>query len=359
MTQISANEPAPDPEQHVRSEVRGGTGVITLDRPQALNALTARMYRDLLETLWAWQGDAAVTQVLITSSTERAFCSGGDIRQIREAVLDDRHDDGTAAFTDEYTLNALIAQYPKPVIAIMRGITMGGGMGLSVHGSHRIVTDDTMMAMPEAAIGFFPDIGASWFLPRVSLLGRGPSLAVGRWMGLTGARISGPDAMAIGLADHFVPSARLEAFTEAVINEGIAAAVAEHAAGPGENDGIPAAELPERWDDIEAVYGAETLGEVLAKAPAEDLEGASPMSLVRTWELLERGVDAESLTECLERELALAGDTIASPDFAEGVRCAMVDKKDEPQWTPPTVAEVDVVAIRRVLDQRGRLRTRG
>ncbi|WP_144794664.1 enoyl-CoA hydratase/isomerase family protein [Kocuria palustris] len=359
MTQTPATEPAPDPEQHVRTEVRGGTGVITLDRPKALNALTARMYRDLLETLWAWQDDDAVTQVLITSSSPRAFCAGGDIRQIREAVLDDRHGDAVSAFADEYTVDALIARYPKPFVAIMQGITMGGGMGLSVHGSHRIVTDDTVMAMPEAAIGFFPDIGASWFLPRVSLLGRGPSLAVGRWLGLTGARLSGADALAVGLADNFVPSSRLEAFTEAVISDGVAAAVAEHCAGPGENDGIPEAELPERWDEIEDVYGADTLGEVLVRAPAEDLEGASPTSLVRTWELLERGAEAESLTECLERELALAADTVASPDFAEGVRCAMVDKEDDPQWTPPTVAEVDVVAVRRVLDQRGQLRTRG
>ena len=184
MTQTAANEPAPDPEDYVRTEVRGGTGVIVLDRPKALNALTARMYRDMLEALWAWRDDDAVTQVLVTSSAARAFCSGGDIRQVRDAVLDDRLEDGVAAFTDEYSLDLVISQYPKPYIAVMEGYTMGGGMGISVHGSHRIVTETTVMCMPETGIGFFPDIGASWFLPRVSLLGRGPSLAVGRWLGL-------------------------------------------------------------------------------------------------------------------------------------------------------------------------------
>ena len=203
-----------------------------------------------------------------------------------------------------------------------------------------------------------PEAASSWFLPRVSLLGRGPSLGVGRWMGLTGARISGPDALAIGLADNFVPESRLEAFKEAVVSDGVAAAVAEHSAGPGENDGIPEASLPERWDEIEELYGADTQGEILVKAPAEDLAGASPSSLVRTWELLERGAEAESLQECLERELALAADTIVSPDFAEGVRCTMIDKQDEPQWSPATVSEVDVEAIRRVLDQPGQLRPR-
>lgn len=358
MTQNAASEPAPDSEAYVRTEVRDGTGIIVLDRPKALNALTACMYRDMLEALWAWRDDDAVTQVLVTTSAPRAFCSGGDIRQIRDAVLDDRFEDGVAAFTDEYSLDLVIAQYPKPYVAVMEGYTMGGGMGISVHGSHRIVTDTTVMCMPETAIGFFPDIGASWFLPRVSLLGRGPSLRVGRWMGLTGARISGPDALAIGLADNFVPESRLEAFKEAVVSDGVAAAVAEHSAGPGENDGIPEASLPERWDEIEELYGADTLGEILVKAPAEDLAGASPSSLVRTWELLERGAEAESLQECLERELALAADTIVSPDFAEGVRCTMIDKQDEPQWSPATVSEVDVEAIRRVLDQPGQLRTR-
>lgn len=357
MTQTPVTEPAPDPEQHVRTELRGGTGVITLDRPKALNALTARMYRDILETLWAWQDDDDVTQVLLTSSAERAFCAGGDIRQIRTAVLEGRGEDAVAAFRDEYTINQAIAQFPKPVIAVMQGITMGGGMGLSVHASHRIVTEDSMLAMPETGIGFFPDIGASWFLPRVCLLGRGPSLAVGRWMALTGARLSGPDAVAIGLADTVVPSSRIEAFREAVVRDGIESAVADHAAGP--EDGLPEAELPEQWDDIERIYGAETLGEVLVKAPSEDLAGASPSSLVRTWELFERGAAAESLTECLERELALAADTIASPDFAEGVRCTMIDKQDDPQWSPQSVAEVDVEAIRRILDAPEPLRTRG
>lgn len=344
-----------DPEQYVRIEVRNGTGIITLDRPKALNALTAQMYRDLLETLWAWENDDAVRQVLIHASAPRAFCAGGDIRQVREAVVGGDIDRGMAAFTDEYTLNNLIANYPKPYIALMEGYTMGGGMGLSVHGSHRIVTENTVMSMPECVIGFFPDIGASWFLPRVNLLGRGPSLAVGRWLGLGGQRITGPDAVAVGLADVLVPSARLDQFRELAISEGVEEAVARMAAT--DDDGLPAATLPERWDEIEAVYGAESLAEVVTAA-GEELAGASPSSLVRTWEILDAGAATESVTQCLERELAMARDTISAPDFSEGVRCTLIDKEDDPVWQPPTVEEVDVAAIRGVVASSESLRSR-
>lgn len=343
---MTKNTVPADPEQYVRTEIRNGTGVITLDRPKALNALTAQMYRDLLETLWAWSDDDDVQQVLIHPSAPRAFCAGGDIRQIRQAAVDGDIDRGVAAFTDEYTLNNVIANYPKPYIALIEGYTMGGGMGLSVHGSHRIVTENTVMAMPECVIGFFPDIGASWFLPRVSLLGRGPSLAVARWMGLGGQRITGPDAVAIGLADVLVPSERLEQFREMAIADGVEAAVSALAAT--DDDALPAAELPEKWDQIEAVYGADTLEEVVAAA-GDDFAGASPSSLVRTWEMLDIGASSESVTECLERELAMARDTISAPDFSEGVRCTLIDKEDSPAWQPPAVEEVDVEHIRTVL----------
>lgn len=344
-----------DPEQYVQSEIRGSTGVITLDRPKALNALTAQMYRDLLETLWAWADDDAVEQVLIHASTPRAFCAGGDIRQIRQAVVDGQIDRGVAAFTDEYTLNNVIAGYPKPYIALMEGYTMGGGMGLSVHGSHRVVTENTVMSMPECVIGFFPDVGASWFLPRVSLLGRGPSLAVARWMALGGQRITGADAVAIGLADVLVPSEKLEDFRELVISDGVEAAVSTH--GAVTDDHVATAELPEKWDEIERVYGADSLEQVVA-AVGEDFAGASPSSLVRTWELLDAGAAAESVTECLERELAFARDTISAPDFSEGVRCTLIDKDDEPAWQPASVQEVDVQAIRAVLETSESLRSR-
>ncbi|KAA9394223.1 enoyl-CoA hydratase/isomerase family protein [Kocuria coralli] len=344
-----------DPEQYVRAEVRHRTGVITLDRPKALNALTAKMYRDLLECLWVWSDDDSVDQVLIHASASRAFCAGGDIRQVRQAVLDGEIERGMGAFTDEYTLNNLIAGYPKPYIALMEGYTMGGGMGLSVHGSHRIVTENTVMAMPECVIGFFPDIGASWFLPRMSLLGRGPSLAVARWMGLGGQRISGADAVAVGLADVLVPSERLDRFRELAISDGVEAAISEFAATAA--DGLPDTSLAEAWDQIEQVYGADSLPEVLAAA-GEELAGASPSSLVRTWELLDAGAAASSVTECLERELAFARATISAPDFSEGVRCALIDKEDSPQWSPATVEEVDVAAIKAVLGASEPLRER-
>lgn len=337
---------APGTGNYVHTHVAGNTGVITLDRPGALNALSAQMYRELLGALWAWADEPAVVQVLIRSSSARAFCAGGDIRQIRQAVLDGAVDCAVAAFKDEYTLNDVIAHYPKPYVALMDGYTMGGGVGLSVHGSHRVVTQNTVFAMPECAIGFFPDVGASWFLPRVVAPGRGSSMALARWLGLGGQRVSGADAVVMGLADCVVDAGSLADFQQAVISRGVEDAVAKFSM-PYE-DVVASAVVPALMADIDSRYGAATLGEVVASA-GDDLAGAAPSSLVRTWELLNAGAVAGSVTECLERELAFARDAIAAPDFCEGVRCMLVDKADTPAWQPSTVGAVDDHHIRAVL----------
>lgn len=344
-----------DPQPYLHTRVHDGTGVITLDRPKALNALTAQMYADLLELLWAWADDSDIRQVLVRSSAPRAFCAGGDIRQIRNTVLDSGVDAAVAAFRDEYTLNNVISTYPKPYIAVMEGYTMGGGMGISVHGSHRIATENTVLAMPECVIGYFPDVGASWFLPRMNVPGRGYSLPLARWMGLGGQRISGADAVAVGLADHLVASDRLEVFHHAVLADGVDAAVAEYALP--HDDAVAQATVLERVEQIESVYGADSLEDVLAAA-GQDCAGAAPSSLVRTWELLNVGATAASATECLERELAFARDAVAAPDFREGVRCMLVDKEDTPVWQPPTIGDVDVDHIRAVLRTSEPLRER-
>ncbi|MFI7480996.1 enoyl-CoA hydratase/isomerase family protein [Kocuria sp. M1R5S2] len=333
--------------QHVLTEVRNGTGHIVLNRPRQLNALTAQMYRDLRAALDGWRDDDAVRHVLVTSASPKAFCAGGDIREVRDAVLAGRIEDATQVFATEYALDCLIATYPKPYVALMNGICMGGGMGISVHGSHRVVGSSTLMAMPETKIGFFPDIGASWFLPRVSRPRRRgePSPAVGRWLGLGGQRIGGADAVALGLADALVADEDFEALAQAVVEEGPEAALARFAREPESSPVV------ERWAQIEDRYGAETLEEIAAAAP-DDLAGMSPSSLVRTFELLERGAADDDVRSCLERELRLAADTIARPDFAEGVRAVLVDKDNAPAWEHRSVAEVDVDAVRAVLGEK-------
>ena len=336
-----------DTDHYVLTEVRDGTGHIVLNRPRQLNALTAQMYSDLRAALDAWRDDDAVRHVLVTSASERAWCAGGDIRQVRDAVLGGRLEGATRVFAVEYALDCLIADYPKPYVALMNGICMGGGMGISVHGSHRVVGPATVMAMPETRIGFFPDIGASWFLPRVSRPGRRaePSLAVGRWLALGGQRIGGADAVALGLADHVVADEDFGALAAAVVEEGPEDALARFAREPEPSPVVA------QWDRIEERYGAPTLEEITAAAP-EDLTGMSPSSLVRTFELLERGAADESVRSCLERELRLAADTIARPDFAEGVRAVLVDKDGAPAWEHDGIADVDVAAVRAVLDEK-------
>ncbi len=336
-----------DTDQYVLAEVRGGTGHIVLNRPRQLNALTAQMYHDMKAALDAWKDDPGVEHVLVTSASPRAWCAGGDIRQVRGAVLGGQVEEAGRIFAVEYALDGLIADYPKPYVALMNGICMGGGMGISVHGSHRVVGPSTVMAMPETKIGFFPDIGASWFLPRVSRPGRRgePGLAVGRYLALGGQRFGGADAVALGLADHFVADEDFGALADAVVEEGPEAALARFAREPEPSP------LVDRWELIEERYGAGTLEEIVAAAP-EDVAGMSPSSLVRTFELLERGAADGSVRSCLERELRLAVDTIARPDFAEGVRAVLVDKDGAPVWEHASVADVDVVAVRAVLDEK-------
>jgi enoyl-CoA hydratase len=333
--------------QHVLTEVRNGTGHIVLNRPRQLNALTAQMYRDLKTALDAWRDDDAVRHVLVTSASPRAWCAGGDIREVRDAVLAGRTEEATGVFAVEYALDCLIADYPKPYVALMNGICMGGGMGISVHGSHRVVGPSTVMAMPETKIGFFTDIGASWFLPRVSRPDhRGePGLAVGRWLALGGQRLGGADAVALGLADVLVADEDFEALAGAVVEEGPEDALSRFAREPEPSSVVA------RWEEIEERYGAPTLEQIVAAAP-EDLAGMSPSSLVRTFELLERGAADDSVRSCLERELRLAADTIARPDFAEGVRAVLVDKDNRPAWEHASVADVDVAAVRAVLDEK-------
>jgi enoyl-CoA hydratase len=310
-----------------------GTGVIELNRPEALNALDLTMIRLMTAALEEWRDDPAVASVVVRSTSPKAFCAGGDIRAVRAAALRGDEAAVTGYFSAEYALNALIARYPKPYTALIDGYAMGGGLGISVHGSARVVTERARLAMPETAIGFFPDIGASHFLPRL------PG-AVGRYLGLTGVRVTGAAAVACGLATHYVPAAELPSLEQA-LTDGTASPTAtlERYASAA-----PLSELSAHLAAIERCFTAPDLGELWDRLAAEDedrawadstldmLRRASRASLAITFDLLARGARA-GLEECLADELALARATAFTADFAEGVRAALVDKDRKPSWS--------------------------
>ncbi|SDE34856.1 enoyl-CoA hydratase [Rhodococcus tukisamuensis] len=325
----------------IRTSVSGGVGEIVLDRPKALNALDSSMIRDMYEPLLRWRDDPEISAVLVTSASERAFCAGGDIKAVRDAALQ-----GEAAFVHdffdtEYRLNQLIGEYPKPYVALIDGAAMGGGLGISVHGSVRVVTEKAMLAMPETAIGFYPDVGASYFLPRLAG-------ASGMYLGLTGARASAGDALAFGLATHYVPSAQLAALADAIRGGAGVDAALEKFAEPA-----PEAPLAARQARIDEVFGAGTPADMAARLTDDDewtvetrnmLAAHSPTSMFVTAELIRRGA-ADDLRQCLCRELALTGPVTSGPDFAEGVRAVLVDKDRNPSWSPATLDAVDPVAV--------------
>ncbi|WP_329273033.1 enoyl-CoA hydratase/isomerase family protein [Streptomyces sp. NBC_01451] len=316
----------------VLAHVHRGVGRILLNRPKALNALTTGMVAAIDQVLAVWEG-ASLSAVLIASTSAKAFCAGGDIRTIREHSLAGDAGASERFFASEYRLNARIAEYPVPVVSLIDGLCMGGGLGLSVHGGFRVVTERAVLAMPETGIGFFPDVGASYFLPRL------PG-AIGMYLGLTGHRLDAADALYAGVATHFVPADGLDAVGDALAdNPGDPVdVVLKRLAGrsPVTGGGLAAAR-----GDVDWAFGAPTLGEIekrlrrldtpWAAAASAALESASPQSLEITHALLARGRQY-TLRECLAAELLLTRTTIRTPDFLEGVRAALVDKDRTPNW---------------------------
>jgi enoyl-CoA hydratase len=313
----------------------GRLGRLALDRPKALNALDLPMIRFMLQTLDQWREDRTVEAVLVEGEG-RAFCAGGDIRAVRALVLAADYDQAERFFAEEYALNAAIAHYPKPVISLIGGICMGGGLGISIHGAHRIVTEAAVMAMPETAIGLAPDIGASFFLPRL----RG---FLGTYLGLTGHRLEGADIVHAGLGTAFVPAARLPVLSAALAQEG--PDVIPRFAAP-----LPPDRLQPHLAAIDRCFSAESVIEIIARlevegtpwsrAVLETLRAMSPSSLCWSLALLRGGAD-RSLEACLAGELALVTRIIRLPDFAEGVRAMVIDKDRAPRWQPARVEDVD------------------
>ena len=318
----------------------GRLGLVTLNRPRALNALNHAMVRAVHAALRAWAADPAVATVAITGAGERGLCAGGDIRAIHRDATSGAADAGAASaafWRDEYRLNAAIARFPKPYVALMDGIVMGGGVGLSAHGTHRVVTERSRVAMPETGIGFAPDVGGTW------LLARAPG-ELGTHLALTGGEMTAGDAHYCGFADHLVPAEALPALLADLAETPADRAVAAHA-GP-----VPPAALAEARGWIDPCYAADTVEEILARLAARPEPAArvtarhlltrSPTSLKVTLAAVRRARRLATLEEALEQEYRVSRALLASPDLVEGVRARVVDKDRAPRWRPAALAEV-------------------
>ena len=326
--------------------VQNGIAVIQLNRPQALNALTHDMCIPLEKHLRSWAGDSAVKAVIIKGAGEKAFCAGGDIRK-----LADRGPEGVSYrksfWYDEYRCNTLIGEYPKPFIALIDGIFMGGGVGLSVHGSHRIISEFAHFAMPETGIGLFPDVGGTYFLPRC------PG-ELGVFLGLTGTRLKGADILTAGVATHFVPRANMPALEQALIagssgdKAAIDAVVAKFVGDPGPS------QLAERKAEIDQRFSGDSIAAVITALETDPtpfsieqmgiIRSKSPTSVKLTFAQLRRGRSL-SLRDCMKLEWRICNHIALGHDFYEGVRAVIIDKDHKPKWQPARLEDVSDAEI--------------
>jgi len=314
-------------------ERQGLAGYITLDRPEALNSLTHDMIRDIHAGIRAHEADDTVDVIVIRSSSERAFCAGGDMKATRLQALAQEWDELNAFFEEEYALNLHIGQCAKPYVSLVSGIAMGGGLGLSVHGDVLVVSETARLAMPETAIGFFPDVGGTHFLSRL------PHDA-GLWLGLTGVPVKGVQAVEVGLATHFVPSADWSKLTDALETEGrkaITGVLTTFSQNTPEDAFIQTLQQRREWFDSDSQA---TLLSTLEKASTTDedaslllsrLKSVSPYAMEITRQLL---VEAKNhdLATCLQLELLAVANVVKHPDFVEGIRAVLVDK-DKAVWS--------------------------
>jgi enoyl-CoA hydratase len=330
-------------EPQVLTRVENGVGRITLNRPKALHALNHAMCEAMTRALLAWREDGAARAVLIDHAGERGFCAGGDIRMIAESGAGDASE-AKAFFHAEYRLNHLLFDYPKPVTAVVDGVVMGGGVGISEPAAVRIATERTTYAMPETGIGLFPDVGGGWFLPRL------PGFT-GTWLALTGARLKAADTAALGVHTHFVPSERIEALKAALVttDDAPAAVAARFASDPGEAPTAQHRQAIDRlfsYDTVEAIVAAlEADGSDWAQAQLAVLKTKSPQSLKVSLRQLRLGAGLHSFAENMAMEYRLGGRVVRTHDFQEGVRAVIVDKDNAPKWSPSDLAGVSDAAI--------------
>ncbi|HEX3349418.1 MAG TPA: enoyl-CoA hydratase/isomerase family protein [Acetobacteraceae bacterium] len=330
-------------EQSVVARRDGRIGAILMNRPHALNALDLPVIRAITAALAEWRDDPHVHAVVIEGAGDRAFCAGGDIRAIRSHALAGDTEAVEAFFAEEYELNAMIAEYPQPYVALIDGICMGGGIGVSVHGTYRVATEGALFAMPEAAIGMFPDIGATYVLPRL------PD-SLGVYLGLTGARLAGADAVHAGLATHFVPRESLASLRADLARDGLAA-IGRYTSS------LPAFSLETNRYAIEQSFGAPSVARILAaledqgewgRETLKVLRAVSPAAALWSFGIIRAGAD-RTLRQCLAAELRLTRQVTRHSDFAEGVRAMVVDKDRHPKWSDARIEDVDPAAIAAML----------
>jgi enoyl-CoA hydratase len=334
-------------EPDILFERRGTAGVIILNRPQALNAVSHAMVRALAQQLTDWEIDGAVTRVLITASGGRAFSAGGDLRALYDLGRAGRYDEALGFFSDEYALNAQIKRYRRPYVALVEGIVMGGGVGVSVHGSHRVAGDRFTFAMPEVGIGFFPDVGGTWFLPRL------PG-ELGTYCALTGERLNAADSVAAGVATHRVASARFPELIEALCGatpvDALLAAFAEPAGEGPVTARREAIDRLFRGDGVEDILArldaASQNGTEFAAATAALMRTKSPTSLKIALAQLRRGATLD-FVECMRTEFRIVSRVMRGHDFYEGVRSVIVDKDQALRWQPATLEAVSAAEVER------------
>ncbi|WP_448661819.1 enoyl-CoA hydratase/isomerase family protein [Sphingomonas sp. CJ20] len=332
--------------EDVLISTEGRVGRIRLNRPKALHALNTAMCAAMLEALGAWRADPAIEAVILDHAEGRGFCAGGDIRMIGESGAGD----GAAArefFRIEYQLNHRLFTYAKPVVAFMDGVTMGGGVGISQPAKFRVATEHTKFAMPETGIGLFPDVGGGWYLAH--LPGH-----MGEYIALTGARLDGAECLALGLATHFLPAARLEEAKAAILAD--PQAIAETLAALSAPAPEPA--ILAHRDAIDRLFAAATVEGIVAALEADGSDWAraqlatlatkSPQAMKVSLRLLQDGRHMPTFEDEMRQEYAVGTRVVQRPDFREGVRAVIVDKDNAPRWQPPTLDGVSDHVIEQI-----------
>ncbi len=324
----------------VLCERQGAAGVIVLNRPAALNALTLGMVRGMRRALDAWAGDPAVTRIVLTGAGDKAFCAGGDVRRLHDLGRAGEFAEALTFWREEYQLNTLIHRYPKPYVSLIDGIVMGGGVGVSLHGRYRVAGERYLFAMPEVAIGFFPDVGATYALPRL------PG-ETGTYIALTGDRVRTADALALGLVTHAVPSAAMAPLQEALAGgEPVDEALARFSQSPGAAPIQANRAVIDRCfsaDDVRTILSrldeAAAGGSEFARKTAATIRTKSPTSLCLALEQVRRGREL-SFEEAMRVEFRIVSRIIEGHDFYEGVRAALIDRDGAPRWRPATLDAV-------------------
>jgi enoyl-CoA hydratase len=344
--------------EDVRITVQKGLGRVTLTRPSALHALNAPMCETILSALERWSGDPTVHLVMVEHEEgTRGFCAGGDIRMLAQSGAGDASE-ARAFFNVEYRMNAALSAFPKPILAIMDGVTMGGGVGLSVHGSHQVATERTVFAMPETGIGLFPDVGGGWFLPRLSG-------ALGTWLALTGARLKGADVAAARVATHFLPSElvtnlkkQIEMADFSVDAAGLLNEILRSA-----SHAVPAGSFEAHREIIDRCFALDTAEAIVAALEADGGEWAvdeaavlrtkSPETVKVALRQLREGGRLSRFEDNMRMEYRIGWRKVQSPDFLEGVRAVIVDKDNAPVWSPARLEDVPEADVARYFDPLG------